>query len=236
MKKRISSLLLLWIMVIVHPSYATFDGFRIGGMLGVQLLQGRHWYTPHNPYVDGTNMVRRLSVLSALYGAHAGYLLELGSSKIVVGGEVYAFIPQATPKLDLALMNGSVSGTKEASVTINHNRSIGFALTAGMMMNPKVLAYLSAGMELARFRFTYEFNSAALPPLTSQKQVFNHTFKAINIALGGTYKISPHLLAGLELSSPFFKRFKPSMIPGQQRAYTYKPVERRLIIKLTYLF
>lgn len=233
MKKRILGLI-LGVLIAAQPSYATFGGFRIGGMLGVQLLAGRHWYTTNIPNTPATDMVHRLSALSALYGAHAGYLLELGSSKIVVGGEVYGFIPQANPKLDLALMNGTVSGPTEGSVTINHNRSIGFVLTAGMMINPKILAYLSAGMELAKFKFTYAFNATAPAPLTSQQQVFNHTFKAINIALGGAYKISPQLLAGLELSSPFFKRFKAPTTPA--RAYSYKPVERRLMIKLTYLF
>lgn len=233
MKKRILGLA-LGIMMAAHPGHATFGGFRIGGTLGVQFLAGRHWYTTHDPHIVGMDMVHRLSSLSALYGAHAGYLLELGSSKIVVGGEVYAFLPQANPKVDLALMNGAVSGTIEGSVNVNHNRSIGVAVTAGMMINPKILAYFSAGMELAKFKLTYAFNSAAPAPLTSQQQVFNHTFKAINIALGGAYKISPQFLVGLELSSPFFKRFRPPT--SRARGYSYKPVERRLMIKLTYLF
>jgi len=174
-------------------------------------------------------MVQRLSALSGLYGAHAGYLFELSGSKIVVGGEVYAFLPQANPKINLALLHSSTEG----SVAVNHTRSIGLALTVGMMLNPKILAYLSGGMELAKFKFTYLFNSIVSPPLPTQ-QILNHTFKAINIALGGTYKMSPHLLVGLEISSPFFKRFKARM--ATPRAYHYKPVERRMMVKLTYLF
>lgn len=230
MKKRILGLMLLGIMMIAHPSQAAFGGFRVGGILGIQLLQGRHWYT--NSYSTGsTDMVHRLSALSSLYGAHAGYLFELGSSKIVIGGEVYAFIPQANPTLNLQLINGPIEG----SVSINHKRSIGFVATAGMMLNPKVLAYVSAGVELAKFQFTYQFQPTAgvvLP--TPSQQILNHSFNAINVALGGAYKIGPHFLVGLEISSPFFKRFKPKII--SQRAYSYKPVERRLMMKLTYLF
>lgn len=230
MKKKSIGAILFWAITLAHPGQAAFGGFHVGGILGVQLLQGRHWYTSH-PSSPETDMVHRLSSISALYGAHAGYLLELSGSKIVVGGEVYAFLPQAKPKINLALVNGP----QEGNVTINHTRSIGIALTAGMMLNPKVLVYLSGGLEQARFKFTYSFNPipGAFPQLPPE-QVLNHTFRAINVAIGGTYKISPHLLASLELSSPFFKRFKARI--AEPRAYHYKPVERRLALKLTFLF
>jgi hypothetical protein len=231
MQKRILGVVLFWIMMIVHPGQAAFEGFRVGGILGMQLLAGRHWYT--GTPSPRTDMVQRLSSLSGLYGVHAGYLAELGNSKVVVGGEVYAFIPQATPKINLALFNNGANSPVEGTVTVNHNRSIGFVATVGMMFNPKILGYLSAGIELAKFRFTYAFNSLVSPPLPSQ-QILNHTFKAINIALGGSYKFGPHFLVGLEISSPFFKRFKANMTAP--RAYHYKPVERRMMIKLTYLF
>ena len=229
MKKRISGLMFLWIIMVVHPGQAAFGGFQIGGNFGVMVLQGRHFYTGQ-PYPAG-DMVKRLNPIGVISGGHAGYLVELGASKIVVGGEAYILIPSVNPKIDLALLNQPLEGT----VNIQHNRSIGLALTAGMMFNPKLMVYLNAGMELAKFQFTYEFQPKinVSPPLPA-KQTLNHTFKAINISLGASYKVGPHFLAGLELSSPFFKRFKARMDPP--RAFHYKPAERRLMVKLSYLF
>jgi opacity protein-like surface antigen len=231
MKKRILGLMLLGIMMSAHPSQAAFGGFRIGGNFGVMVLQGRHWYTA-NPSVPATDMVRRLNPIGAIYGGHAGYLFELGSSKIVVGGEAYLLMPTVNPKIDLALVGGPVEG----NVSIQHKQSMGAALTVGMMFNPKILVYVNAGMELAKFQFTYQFQQpiAGVVPNLPAKQVLRHTFKPINVGLGAAYKVGPHFLAGLEISSPFFKRFKAQMTGP--RAYHYKPVERRVTVKLSYLF
>ncbi len=228
MKKIITGLVLFGMIMIVQPSHAAFGGLRVGGIVGVGLLQGRHFYagTP-SPDID---MIKRLSVISSIMGANAGYLFELSESKLVVGGEVYLLIPGINPKIDLHLLNGPPEGT----ATIKHSRSVGFAATVGMMMNPKVLVYVNVGIENARFQFTYLLEQppagANMPP----KQVFNRTFKGLTPALGCTYKMSSHILIGAELSSPLFKRFK--MRQTLPRTFHYKPVERRLVFKLSYLF
>lgn len=229
MKQKIIGVLILGLTMLVQPTQAAFGGFRLGGIFGVQLLQGRHWYDGNDNPIVTNDQVFRLSSISSLYGAHAGYLVELGTSKMVLGGEAYMFIPQASPTVKLQLLNTPVEG----NVEILHNRSIGFVFTGGMMFNPKVLVYGNAGVEMARFQFVYTFNppmNAQLPP----KQTLHHIFKTIVVGVGATYKIAPHLLVSLELSSPFFKRFKARDIPP--RAYNYKPVERRLMFKLSYLF
>lgn len=231
MKKRIFGLIFLWTSMIAHPSQAAFEGFRIGGNLGLQLLQGKHYYTGF-PY-PSADMMKRISILGAIYGAHAGYLFELGSSKIVLGAEIYALIPTASPTINLALVNQPQEGT----VSFTHNRSLGVSLIAGMMLNPKIMAYLLVGIEKARFQFTYKFtNTNPAPGLGTlpAQQILNHNFNALNVGLGGTYKITPHFLLGVELSSPFFKRFKISA--SGPRGYNYKPAERRLMLKLSYLF
>lgn len=235
MKRKIIGIVLLGLMIIAHPSKAAFGGFRLGGMIGAQLLQGRHWYDGRDNASVTNDQVFRISSVSSLYGMYAGYLVELGASKIVLGGEAYVFVPQANPTVTLQLLNGPVEGR----VQILHTRSVGFVATAGMMFNPKVMVYVNGGVEMARFRFTYSFPSpvqnldgtfSSLPP----NQTLNHVFKSIVVGLGGTYKVAPHLLVGAELSSPFFKRFKARS--SAPRAYNYKPVERRLMLKLAYLF
>jgi opacity protein-like surface antigen len=229
MKRIITGLALYGMMMLAQPSHAAFGGLRIGGSAGVGLLQGRHFYTgPASPTGD---MIKRFSVLSSMMGVNAGYLFELSESKLVVGGEIYMLIPGINPKIDLYLLNGATNGPVEGSVAIKHNRSVGFAATVGMMMNPKILVYVNVGIENARFQFTYLIKNK--PPIPPQ-QVFNRSFKGITPALGAAYKMSPHILIGAELSSPFFKRFK---VPSSgSRSYHYKPVERRLVLKLSYLF
>lgn len=226
--KKIIIGLALGIITIVHPTQAAFGGLRVGGIAGIGLLQGRHYYAgPSSPDLD---MIKRLSVISSIMGANAGYLFELSESKLVVGAEVYLLIPGINPSIDLHLLNGQPEGT----ATIKHNRSVGFAATVGMMMNPKVLVYLNVGIENARFQFTYNLKQPPAGAAMPAKQVFNRSFKAFTPALGATYKMSSHMLLGVELSSPFFKRFK--MRQTLPRTFHYKPVERRLVLKLSYLF
>jgi opacity protein-like surface antigen len=235
MKQRIIGMVLLAIFMVPQPAQAAFGGFRIGALFGAQLLQGRHWYDGNDNAQITNDQVFRVSTISSMYGAHAGYLLELGDSQIVLGGEAYIYIPQANPTISLQLLNGPVEG----NVQILHSRSIGIVLTAGMMFNPKVLVYANAGIEMAKFQFNYSFQNP-IPLLNGKtgtlpsQQTLHHIFKAPVLGVGAAYKMAPHFLVGVELSSPFFKRYFGRT--NAPRAYTYKPVERRLILKLTYLF
>lgn len=228
MKKRIIGLALLGMIMIVPPSQATFGGFRIGANFGMMLLQGRHFYTG-TPQPDA-DRIKRLSTFGPMFGVHTGYLLELSSSKMVVGIEAYYFQAGASPKIELGLFQG----TQEGEVTIQHNRSIGAAAVVGMMLNPKIMAYLNVGLEIAQFQLIYQFNSAAPAPLTLTKQTFKHKFNGLVPGLGVAYKISSSFLIGAELSVPFFKRFKARANPP--RSFQYRPIEKRLMLKLTYVF
>lgn len=220
--------------MLAHPANAAFGGFRIGGILGVQHLAGRHWYDGNSTPTNNVDNVHRLSALSGMYGASAGYLFEIMPAKFVIGGEVYAIIPQANPSVTLQPVNGVIEGT----VKIQHTRSIGFGLIVGMMINPKFMAYVNAGLENAMFQFTYGFPKPVVTPtganFTLPNQTIRHMYKGIVAAIGGSYKIGPHFLIGLEIASPFYKRFKIRTEPP--RAYQYKPVERRVVLKFTYLF
>ena len=226
MKKVITGLVLFGIIMTSHPSQAAFGGLRVGGMVGIALLQGKYFFTgPRTPEDD---MKKRLSVISSAFGAYAGYLFELSQSKLVVGGEVYLLMPGFSTKIDLSLQNQPKDGT----VSIKHSRSMGFAATVGMMMNPKVMAYLSLGLESASFEFKYDFDKTR--PAATLSQTFKKKFNGFTPALGAVYKMSSHILIGAELSSPFFKKFK--MHDGLPRTFYYRPVERRLVLKLSYLF
>lgn len=233
MKKRLMGLVLLGVVLISYPAQAAFGGFRAGGTFGVQVLQGRHWYTGNPQFPVERDMVKRLSTIGAIYGGHVGYLFEISGSKFVVGAEAYLLVPGANAKVDLRIVNPDLP--IEGSVDILHSRSIGIVAVVGMMFNPKVMVNLSAGMELDKFSFTYVFPPApGINPPIPTRQVLYHSFKPIVVAIGGTYKVTPHFLVSLEVSSPFFKRFKARMTAP--REFHYKPVERRAVLKFSYLF
>ena len=163
----------LAISIMAAPVQAAFGGLRLGVNLGVQLLQGRHFYAgPNSPSLD---MIKRISKVGSLLGAHGGYLFEL-DNKFVVGFEAYYLMPGTNTSFNLSLLNGPVEG----SVSIKHTRSIGLAGTLGMMLNPKVLAYLNLGYESASFRFNYNINVAGATSPT-----LNHKFNGLMVGLGG---------------------------------------------------
>jgi len=216
-------------VILAYPTYAAFGGPRLGLIGGVDFLQGRHWYTALSSNLSpSTDMVKRLSALSGSIGAYGGYLFELGAgAKIVLGGEVYFVQPSANSTVQLALLGHSTDGT----VKIQHTQVMGFALTVGMMLNPRILVYASAGLETSKFKFTYQLNNLApLPP----NQVITHPYHPIVPTIGGEYKFTPQMLVGLQLSSPFYRH--AYLIKGPLRLARYKPVERRLWVKLSYLF
>ena len=73
MKQKIIGLVLFGVFMMTQPIQAAFGGFRVGGTFGVQLLQGRHWYTGQTPIAAEYDQVRRLSNTSTMYGGHGGY-------------------------------------------------------------------------------------------------------------------------------------------------------------------
>jgi opacity protein-like surface antigen len=227
MKRKITALALL-AMMGTQPTHATFGGFRVGLGLGLQMLQGRHTYT--GPKSPASDQHIRLGAFSYLLGAHGGYLFELTSEKLVLGLEAYLLMPGAKPSKSLQLVNSA--NKIDGQVNIQHKNSIGVAGTIGMMLNPKVMVYLNLGIEMAKFELKYS-NSAVT---ASPTQKVGHSFTGFTPALGFDYKFSPHFLIGAQLSSPFWKAFtNTSTPPGPDHTYKFRPVERRLLIRFTYL-
>lgn len=227
MKRKIAGLALV-AMMAAQPTHATFGGFRVGLGLGLQMLQGRHTYTgPGSPLSD---QHIRLSAFSYALGAHGGYLFELTSEKLVFGLEAYLLMPGAKPSKSLQLVNSA--NKIDGQVNIQHKNSIGVAATVGMMLNPKVLVYVNLGIEMAKFELKYSNSAVAAFPTHK----VSRSFTGFTPSLGGDYKFSPHLLIGAQVSAPFLKAFTNTATPpGPGRTYKYKPVERRLLIRFTYL-
>jgi opacity protein-like surface antigen len=227
MNRKVTGLALL-AMIAAQPAHATFDGFRVGLGLGLQMLQGRHTYTgPGSPLSD---QHIRLSAFSYALGLHGGYLFELTSEKLVLGLEAYLLMPGAKPSKSLQLVTSA--NKVDGQVNIQHKNSIGIAGTVGMMLNPKVMVYLNLGIEMAKFELKY--SNAEVTAFPTHKT--SHSFTGFTPGLGFDYKFSPHFLIGAQLSSPFWKAFtNTGTPPGPGRTYKFKPVERRLMVRFTYL-
>lgn len=225
MNRKITGLALFGMIMVAQPSYAAFGGFRVGLDLGLQMLQGRHTYTGSGSPLSDQHT--RISAFSYAIGAHGGYLFELTSEKLVLGLEAYFLMLGAKPSKSLQLVGRANVG----QVNIQHKSSMGITGTVGMMLNPKVMVYLNLGVEMAKFELNYS-NRAITPPT----QKVSHNFTGFTPGLGFDYKVAPHFLVGALVSFPFWKPFKSTTIPPlPDRSYKFKPVERRLLLRFTYL-
>lgn len=222
-KAKAAVLALAGMIIMTSPGYGAFGGLRLGISLGAQKLAGRHFYT--GTPSPASDMIKRLAVYSPVYGVHGGYLFELGSSKFVIGFDAYYLMTSTNAKINLALQDGPGEGT----ATIKHTKSIGFSGVLGLMLNPKILVYGNLGYESASFEFKYSLTVPGTVSPQNQRKMFN----GISVGLGGSYKVAQHILLGAEFSNPFFKKF--SGTNNTIRNYRYKPVERRLLFKISYL-
>lgn len=233
MKKIIFGFSLLAMSIAIQPIQAAFQGFRLGGDLGIQVFQGRTTISQGNALTDGRH---RINTFSYTLGAHGGYLFELTSSKIVLGGELNFAVYGANPTIQLVI--AYPGATPIAQVAIQHTTSIGGALTVGMLMNPKIMVYLNAGFETAKFKMKLTpvpayANTFGVPQGGTFRNLFN-TFSGLTLGLGGDYKMSNHFLVGFLLSHPFWRRYQ--LRPPVNPAFDYRPVEYRLALRLTYRF
>ncbi len=228
MKK--NKLLLTGALLIGGISAATagFNGFYVGGHLGLGLLQGTHTYT-NGGSTAGTQKVKAIGYLA---GINAGYLKLMSGSNMVVGGEVYYTLAGPKSSQNLQIPGGLVEG----KANISHKSAMGGALIAGALLNPKVLMYAKLGYELDKFNLKYT-------GLTFQAQTtesYTKSTRAFVPGAGALYKISESLLVGGEYGYAKMGKLKPRSdqvaINGAQRGYTFTPTEHRLTAKVVYVF
>lgn len=203
-----------------------FSGPGVGIKLGANFATTRHAYSR----IDGATY-QSLASAGFAYGVLADYMTEVGQSRLIIGGEVYA---NKGLLRDSAPLRGN-SGALEGTVTLKHQFSLGGLLKAGMMLNRKVAGYIGAGVESGRFSTTYNnvtfsnsknfsYNSHSLGYVFTGGGMYRwNNFK---IGLGYTY---------VKFSALTLRKLNQPFPDNSQRGLQVLPREHRIFLSLTYL-
>lgn len=202
--------------VAAHPYGGVFAGIGLGGIM----LKNQ------TKYIDALSGEGKTNFSKAgfAYQLHGGYLHEIGTSRTMIGFDLYFNSGSAKRQ-----GNVGVSGLAAAG-TLEQKRGMGFGLgiITGKLINPQVMLYGRIGIESVKYKMKLT--------LTGQPSIdSNVSYGGIVPGAGVSYKVAPNLLVGAEYHyAGLFKN--KEMFKQGNLALQVKPVEHRAMIKLSYLF
>lgn len=204
-----------------------FGGAYLGVDLGIGHASIQHKYSD----VTGSGKVTKATT-GAVYGAHAGYLYEIGTSKTIVGGELYGNTSSPTPSFSVGTDNFAVQG----EVKIKRTMAVGGALVVGKMFNLKTMLYGRLAYEFATFEHRYNFNATSIVTQFAGKSVKkNVSVGGAVMGLGLAYKVSRMMMAGAEYQfAGMYGRHKS--LSQSNFKTEIEPVEHRLLLKVSFVF
>jgi hypothetical protein len=230
-------ILLVLLLLPLTPTrvYALFPGLNLAVQAGVVKLGGKHRF-----YDGGGNFGETpTSSLSYAAGGLLGYVLELGTSKALVGFDVSynKYGASSTGKLAISTGNGSDgkpnTGVSQGNYTLKMLSSMGGSVMGGILLNPKVVVYAKAGYEIIKFSMAY---SGLTFDTANSAQTYLVSSKGIVPSIGGALLLSPRVYIGAEYSFPMMQKLKPRdnqvAINGVQRGYSWRPIAHRVLIRL----
>lgn len=197
-----------------------FGGVFIGAGLGVGMMRN------DTKYVDTTQGEGKTtaSKVGGYYQFHAGYLHEVGTSKTMVGGDIYISGSSAKKLDNIGVDGGDIAGT------IDQKRSTGFGLAviAGKLINPKVMVYGRMGYETSRYEMKLNLTG-------STPQSFTKSYAGMVPGVGLNYKVASNMLVGLGYDYAGLFSNKTVYDDGNVNVQV-KPVEHRVMVKLSFVF
>lgn len=197
-----------------------YGGFFIGGGLGAAALRNEAKYT------DTTQGKGKLTAnkLGAYYQVHAGYLHEVGTSKTMIGGDIFLNSSSAKKIYNIGVNNQPAVGTLEQKRSTGY----GIAAIAGKLVNPKVMVYGRLGYEMSRYEMKLALVGQA--PQSSTK-----SYSGVVPGVGMNYKVTPNVLVGLGYDYAGFFAEKVIYSAGTVNLRV-KPVEHRVMLKVSFVF
>ena len=199
-----------------NPYGGLFAGVGLGGAM--QQNQTK--------YIDATtgNGKTTFSKAGAYYQIHAGYLHEVGTSKTLVGFDVYLNSSSAKKQGNVGVNGQPVAGILEQK----RGAGYGIALIAGKLVNPKVMLYARLGYETAKYKMK-------LTPTGQAPQESTVSYNGMVPGVGVNYKLASNILAGVgyDYAGMFSNKdvYKKGNISVQ-----VKPVEHRVMVKVSFVF
>jgi hypothetical protein len=205
----------------------TFGGAYVGADLGLGYASTQHKYAD----LQGKGKATQTSY-GAVYGAHAGYLYEIGASKTIVGGEVYGNLSSMNPSVKLGADNFPVQGDAK----IKRSTSAGAALIVGKMLNIKTMVYGRVAYEHATYQHEYKFRTSnTLGQQAGKTLKKNVAFTAPVIGGGLAYKVARMIMVGGEYQ--FAGMYGKKKVVNMSNFQTETdPVEHRIMLKVSFVF
>jgi len=196
-----------------------YGGVFVGGGLGIGGMRAE------SKYADALqgNGKTTLNKFGAAYQIHAGYLTEIGSSKTMVGGEIYLNGSSAKKEGNVGINGGNVAGT------VNLKRSLGYglALIVGKLVNPKVMIYARAAYEASRYNIDLKLDGA-------QSQSIKKTYTGFVPGVGFDYKVTPNIVVGLGYDYAGLFGNKDVYQNGNVKVQV-NPAEHRIMAKVSFV-
>lgn len=218
----------LSLSVVCISSAVAFGGVYIGADLGMGQTSITHRY---NDVARGTGKADK-STFGGVYGAHVGYLHEIGTSKTIIGGELYTNLSSMHPSMNF----GADGLPVEGDVKIKRSNAIGIAIIAGKMFNLKTMLYGRVAYEKSSFQTQYRFNSgSAITSHAGHTNKKSESMMAPVIGAGIAYKPARMIIVGGEYQFAGLYD-KKSVLNEAGIRTSIEPIEHRLLIKVSFAF
>lgn len=204
-----------------------FGGVYAGADVGLGYDSSEH------SYADLTGKGKKNeTAFGAVYGGHIGYLYEIGTSKTIVGAEIYGNLSSMNPSYQFGADGLAVQG----DVKIQRTNAVGLGLVIGKMFNIKTMVYGKMAYERATFKHEYKFRTTSYIPQYAGKTVRkNVSIMAPVIGLGLAYKPTRMIIVGGEYQ--FAGMYPKKKVFNEANIVTETaPVEHRLMLRVSFTF
>lgn len=208
------------LVLTTTTAMSDYGGIFVGAGLGIGMMRN------DTKYVDAAQGEGKSTVskLGAYYQLHAGYLHEVGTSKTLVGGDIYVNGSSAKKLNNVGVDGGAIAGTIEQK----RSTGVGIAAIAGKLINPKVMIYGRVGYELSKY-------DMKLNLIESAPQDFTKSYNGVVPGVGLNYKIAHNMMIGGGYDYTGLFSNKTVYQKGDINVQV-KPVEHRMMVKLTFVF
>jgi opacity protein-like surface antigen len=225
-------------LALSSETYANWNGFYLGGQIGLSLLQGsKKIKITDTVAVPNTqkNSSKHLSNFSYLVGAHAGYLRTVNQTFWVLAGELYVNflgnkIKKTATMTDTAAggADGAAAVVPAVTYTITMKPGVGFVFLVGNMINPRSFIYAKLGIEYNRFNIHHDAG-AVIGSISTNKSVSGYP-----LGLGVMFKIKQRNFIRFEYTFVSMKSITAKK--GEAFTGTYKPSQQKFCIGYSWIF
>lgn len=217
---RIHQIISVLVLTTTATMASNYGGIFVGGGLGIGALRSETKYTDTALGEGKTTSTK----IGGYYQLHAGYLHEVGTSKTMLGGDVYMNSSSAKKTNNMGVNGQPIVGTLEQK----RSSGYGIALIAGKLVNPKVMVYGRMGYEVSRYDMKVTLVAGG-----SQNSTKSYTGMVPGV--GMNYKVTSNVLVGLGYDYAGLFGNKVIYSAGTTNIQV-NPAEHRVMMKVSYVF